>query len=120
MAYSKWVSPTVAALWRYPVKSMLGERCQALLVDSRSAAGDRRFAVQKADGKLGSGKNSRRHVRVEGMFEFKAAGDPPTITFLDGRTLHADDPAVHDALSAALRAPVTLVREADTSHKDAE
>jgi uncharacterized protein YcbX len=120
MAYSKWVSPTIAVLWRYPVKSMLGERCEALDVDARGAIGDRRYAVQDAGGKLGSGKNSRRHARIEGLFGFKAAGDPPLITFPDGRSLLADDAAVHGALSAALRAPVTLVREVDTSHKDAE
>jgi uncharacterized protein YcbX len=112
----------VAALWRYPVKSMLGERCEALQVDARGAAGDRLYAVRDAEGKLGSGKNSRRHVRIEGLFGFRAVyeGDLPRVTFPDGSSLRADDPAVHGALSAALRTPVALVREAEVSHHDAE
>ena len=111
---------TVAALWRYPVKSMLGERCEQLQIDARGAAGDRLYAVRDAEGKLGSGKNTQRFRRLEGLFTFRAAGNPPTVTFPDGRSLPADDPAVHGALSAALRAPVTLAREAEVSHLDAE
>jgi len=127
MAYSKWgqtpffsfgMNATIAALWRYPVKSMLGERCDALEVDARGAAGDRLYAVRDAEGKLGSGKSSRRHVRIEGLFGFRAEGEPPRITFPDGSNLLADDPAVHAALSAALRTPVTLVREGQVSHHD--
>ena len=45
------MNPTVAALWRYPVKSMLGERCDELEVDARGAAGDRLYAVRDAEGK---------------------------------------------------------------------
>ena len=120
MAYSKWVSPTIAALWRYPVKSMLGERCEALDLDARGALGDRLYAVRDAEGKLGSGKNTRRFRRLEGLFGFTAEGNPPRVMFPDGRCLHADDPAVHGALSAALRTPVTLAREGETSHHDAE
>jgi uncharacterized protein len=120
MAYSKWVNPTIAALWRYPVKSMLGERCDELQVEARGAVGDRLYAVRDAEGKLGSGKNSRRFRRLEGLFTFRAAGDPPRITFPDGRSLQADDPAVHAALSATLRAPVTLAREREVQHHDAE
>ena len=36
---------TVAELWRFPVKSMAGERLTALAVDSRGAAGDRTHAL---------------------------------------------------------------------------
>jgi uncharacterized protein YcbX len=112
----------VAALWRYPVKSMLGERCDELRVDARGAAGDRLYAVRDAEGKLGSGKNSRRHVRIEGLFGFSAVceGDLPRITFPDGTSLRADDPVVHGALSTALRTPVTLAREEHVPHHDAE
>ena len=120
MAYSKAVNPTIAALWRYPVKSMLGERCDELQVEARGAIGDRLYAVRDAEGRLGSGKNSRVHVRIEGLFGFRAEGNPPLITFPDGRRLAAADPGVHAALSAALRAPVTLAREKDVPHYDAE
>jgi uncharacterized protein YcbX len=120
MAYSKCVNPTIAALWRYPVKSMLGERCEELQIDARGAVGDRLYAVRDAEGKLGSGKNSGRFRRLEGLFTFQAAGVPPTVTFPDGRCLPANDPSVDAALSAALRAPVTLACEEEVAHHDAE
>jgi uncharacterized protein YcbX len=112
------VSGTIAKLWRYPVKSMLGEAREELQVEARGAVGDRAYAVIDAEGKLGSGKNSGRHRRIEGLFGFRSEGDPPWITFPDGRRLLADDPAVHGSLSAALQMPVTLAREAGTSHHD--
>jgi uncharacterized protein YcbX len=114
------MNPTVAALWRYPVKSMLGERCEELEIEARGAAGDRLYAVRDAEGKLGSGKNSSRHRRIEGLFGFGAAseGAAPRITFPDGRRLLASDPAIHAALSAALGLPVTLSAEKDLSHYD--
>ena len=114
------MSGTIAKLWRYPVKSMLGEVRESLEIDSRGAAGDRMYAVRDAEGKLGSGKNSSRHRRIEGLFGFRATLEleVPRITFPDGRSLLADDPAVHAALSAVLRTPVTLVREGEVSHHD--
>ena len=39
---------SIAELWRYPVKSMQGERCETLGVDARGIAGDRRFAFASA------------------------------------------------------------------------
>jgi len=110
-----------AELWRYPVKSMLGERRDELRVDARGAEGDRLYAVRGAEGKLGSGKNSRRHRRIEGLFGFQATseGAVPRITFPDGRSLMANDSAIHAALSAALGLPVTLSAEKDLSHHDA-
>jgi uncharacterized protein YcbX len=99
---------------------MLGERCEALQVDARGAAGDRLYAVRDAEGKLGSGKNSRRFRRLEGLFDLEAGGNPPRVRFPDGRSLAVDDPAIHAALSAILRTPVVLAREAEVKHHDAE
>ena len=114
------MSGTIAKLWRYPVKSMLGEACETLELEARGVAGDRLYAVRDAEGKLGSGKNSRRHRRIEGLLGFRAAseGAAPRITFPDGRSLLANDPGIHAALSAALGLPVTLSVEADLSHHD--
>lgn len=111
----------VRDLWRYPVKSMGGEACESLLVEQRGAQGDRRFAIRDAKGKLGSGKTTRRFRRMDGLLEFRAAGSEhgADIAFPDGRTLRSDDAAVHEALSAALGEPVTLVQEAHVSHLDA-
>jgi uncharacterized protein len=107
---------SVARLWRYPVKSMLGEACERLELEANGVHGDRRFAIRSADGRLGSGKNTRRFRHIEGLFAFHAAGHE--IVFPDGRRMACADPAIHAALSAALAQPVTLARESGASHLD--
>lgn len=112
---------TVRELWRYPVKSMRGERQASLLLDRRGALGDRLYAVRDEAGKFGSGKTTRRFRRMDGLLRYRAVytGDLPLITFPDGAALRGDDPAIHAALSARLGFPVTLEREARISHLDA-
>jgi MOSC domain-containing protein len=108
-------------LWRYPVKSMLGEEREHLDINERGVEGDRLFAVRDRDGKFGSGKTTRRFRKIDGLFGFSAAydHDVPSILFPDGRRIRGNDPNVHAALSDALGESVTLVREADISHLDA-
>jgi hypothetical protein len=112
---------TVARLWRYPVKSMLGEVCGHLDVNARGVEGDRLYAVHDANGKFGSGKSSRRFCKIDGLFRFHAAyqGETPTIRFPDGRVMLGNAPGIDAALTAALGQPVTLAREAAISHLDA-
>jgi uncharacterized protein YcbX len=114
------MTATVATLWRYPVKSMLGEECAQVELTARGVRGDRQLAIRSADGKFGSGKNSRRFRHIEGLFTFRAhLGDESTeIAFPDGRRLRADDPAIDASLSEALGMPVTLAREGEVSHFD--
>ncbi|MGZ3636809.1 MAG: MOSC domain-containing protein [Ktedonobacterales bacterium] len=115
------ISGTVRELWRYPVKSMRGERCERLWLDQRGVIGDRLYAVRDEAGKFGSGKTTRRFRRIDGLFRFRAVyeGEVPLLTFPDGTTLRGDDPAIHAVLSAQLGMPVTLSREAEISHFDA-
>jgi MOSC domain-containing protein len=111
----------VAELWRYPVKSMLGERCEQAWLDRRGVAGDRLYAVRDNDGKLGSGKDSRRFRRIDGLFGFSAryVGTVPVLTFPDGHQVRGDDPSIDEQLRAALgRADLVLAREAAISHFD--
>jgi hypothetical protein len=45
---------SVVALWRYPVKSMMGEELNSSEVTDRGLLGDRQFAVvDSATGKIG-------------------------------------------------------------------
>ena len=106
----------VAALWRYPVKSMLGEERREAHLGANGVAGDRAFAVRGADGKPGSAK------RIDELFAFRARydGEWPEIACPDGRRMRGDDPRVHAALSEALGRPVTLVRESGEPYFDAE
>lgn len=113
---------TVEVLWRYPVKSMGGERLTQAPVDVRGILGDRLYAVRDTDGKLGSGKNSRRFRRMDGLLDFHATYQPdmtPVITLPDGRTVRGDEEHVHWAISDGLGIPgVTLVKESVISHFD--
>lgn len=111
----------LARLWRYPVKSLLGESCAVAQFDARGMAFDRGYAVRGADGKTGSGKNTRRMRQMDGLFRLRAglANGRPAVTFEDGARLACDDPGIHAALSRALGEPVTLVKESETPHFDA-
>ncbi|WP_223836253.1 MOSC N-terminal beta barrel domain-containing protein [Streptomyces venezuelae] len=62
----------IERLWRYPVKSTGGERLQRVEVDERGLAGDRLFAVRDADGRFGSGKNTRRFRRMDGLLHLSS------------------------------------------------
>lgn len=111
----------VAQLWRYPVKSMLGERLEQTPIDARGVHGDRAFAVCDRHGKLGSGKDTRRFRRLDGLFGFHARwrGDRVRVDFPDGRSLEAGDPALDASLSDALGDDLRLAAEGDVRHFDA-
>ena len=53
----------VDALWRYPVKSLAGERLAAAAIDSAGIAGDRIVRVRGPEGV----RTSRRHYRLLGL-----------------------------------------------------
>jgi len=110
----------VKQLWRYPVKSMLGEACASLRVDARGVEGDRLYAVRDAKGRLGSGKNSGWLRQIDGLLGFRAssANGAISLVFPDGRTMSASDAGINAALSAALGQSVTLVKESDVAHFD--
>jgi uncharacterized protein len=51
---------SIASLWRYPVKSMLGEAVEASAVTARGLLGDRAYALQDVEtGRIASAKNPR-------------------------------------------------------------
>jgi uncharacterized protein len=107
---------TVAALWRYPVKSMLGERLDTAVIGDRGLAGDRAYAlIDVESGNVVSAKNPRRWAR---MFECRAEyveppelereAPPVRITLPDGTVVRSDEPGIDDALTTALGRPVRL------------
>jgi hypothetical protein len=107
---------TVAALWRYPVKSMQGERLGAAVIGDRGIAGDRAYALIDVEtGNVVSAKNPRRWGQLfECRAEYLEPPDPEReappvhITLPDGSVVRSDDPGVDDALSSALGRPVRL------------
>lgn len=61
---------SIVSLWRYPVKSMMGEELNATEVAERGLLGDRAYAlVDSSDGKVATAKNPRKWPR---LFDFRA------------------------------------------------
>jgi uncharacterized protein YcbX len=110
----------VTELHRYPVKSVLGEAMDAVRVDARGVEGDRVWAVYTDDGGIGSGKNSRRFRKVDGLLHLRATlgGHSPRVQLPDGSTLDAADPGAGGVLSAHLGRPVELRPEGEVPHHD--
>jgi uncharacterized protein YcbX len=111
---------SVVAIWRYPVKSMMGEELNATQVTQRGVLGDRALAlVDLENGKVVSAKNPRRWPN---LFDFRAAyAEPPSddhvlpparITLPDGDTVGTDEADVDPRLSAGLGRTVRLTRSA--------
>lgn len=111
---------TVQQLWRYPVKSLVGEELAAAEVDRRGLRGDRSWALHDADGRIGSGKSTRRFRRMDGLLMLRAAydGDVPVLRLPDGRVLRGAGPATDAALSAYVGRPVSLAPEGEVPHHD--
>jgi hypothetical protein len=109
---------TVVAIWRYPVKSMMGEELSAAELTERGLLGDRAYAlVDTETGKVASAKNPRRWPN---LFQFRASYlKPPSqgrslppvrITLPDGDWLTTDQADVDPRLSAAVGRTVRLAR----------
>ncbi|MGC1341623.1 MAG: MOSC N-terminal beta barrel domain-containing protein [Candidatus Binataceae bacterium] len=104
----------LAAIWRHPVKSMLGEQLAQVEITERGAVGDRAWALREtATRRIASAKKFAR------LFDFRAKyddpleagnGSPITIRMPDGSTIHPGDPEAAEQISAALGRKVTLER----------
>jgi uncharacterized protein len=116
MSHTAQVLGSVVSLWRYPVKSMMGEELNAAETTERGLLGDRAYAVvDSTDGKVASAKNPRKWPH---LFDFRAAFiDPPRsgakvppvrITLPEGRMVSSDQSDVNQILSRALKREVTL------------
>ncbi len=107
---------SVVALWRYPVKSMMGEELNSSEVTGRGLLGDRQFAVvDRSTGKVGGAKNPRKWGN---FFDFRAAyAEPPKtgakispvrITLPDGTVVSSEQPDLEQVLSRAFGREVAL------------
>ena len=109
-------SGAVVSIWRYPVKSMMGEELNASAITERGLLGDRAYAVvDRADRKVASAKNPRKWPN---LFDFRAAYveaprigaelPPVRITLPDGGTATSRQHDVSEILSRAFDRGVTL------------
>src|SRR5581483_2367611 len=80
----------VGALWRYPVKSMLGEPLTSVDVSDAGFDGDRRFGVVDAvTGRIASAKRPRRWQRLLQLRAEVAGPGAVRIRFPDGTSVVA-------------------------------
>ena len=111
---------SVVSLWRYPVKSMMGEELNAAGFTERGLLGDRAYAlVDPSNGKVVSAKNPKKWGR---LFDFRAAlaesprgGEkipPARITLPDGTTVTSEQGDLNQILSNVLGREVTLATTA--------
>src|SRR5438128_12473043 len=109
---------SVVGLWRYPVKSMMGEELNAAEVTEGGLVGDRRFAlVDPSTGKIAGAKNPRKWGN---FFDFRAAYvEPPRresklpavrLTLPDGTVVTSDQPDLARILSKALGREVAFAQ----------
>src|SRR3954463_7426746 len=99
---------------------MGGESLDAVDVEPRGLVGDRAYAVVDGDGKLATGKHSRRFRRRDEVFEFASRTTPDGVR-VSGRG--GDWPGLGDelnrALSDAMGDPVRVLPETVTPYFDA-
>lgn len=113
----------VKELFRYPVKSMLGERLSEVDIGDNGVIGDRAYALRETSGRVVTAKKWAK------MFEFCARYDVPpkagelaplSITLPDGRSIQAQAPDASSVLSSVLGREVVLERAQGNQHNRAE
>jgi uncharacterized protein YcbX len=125
---------TIGALWRFPVKSMLGEEVDAADVTQGGIVGDRAYALRDREtGKVASAKHPKQWPS---MLACRAAfveppgpsdeAPPARIELADGSSVMSDAPDVDAVLSRFFDRDVELARSAqhgytiDQYHPDEE
>ena len=99
---------TVAAIFRYPVKSMLGESIESAEIHDGGIVGDRVWAVRdELRGNFMTGKRVGALMGCIGRLPRSGAG-APEIELPAGDAFRADDPSAGQRLSEYLGCRVTL------------
>jgi len=100
----------VLELWRYPVKSLGGERVERAQIGDAGIVGDRAWGIQHVES--GNVLTARRAPEL--LFaSARVDGEEVVITLPDGTEVRSDDASVDATLSAWLEREVHLVRPGD-------
>jgi uncharacterized protein len=107
---------SVEAVFRYPIKSMLGTRVEQAEVRASGLAGDRNWAlIDRQTGKVASAKQPRLWrslLQLQAEYHGGATGEDPedalTITLPDGTVVRAGEPGADEVLSGFVGRPVWL------------
>ena len=115
---------TIRALWRFPVKSMLGEELDAGDLTEGGIVGDRAYAIRDREtGKVASAKHSKRWPNLldcrAAFAEPPGPGDelpPVRIELADGNSVLSDAADVDAVLSRFFGRDVELARAAQNGY----
>lgn len=120
------MSARVAALYRYPVKSMQGAALARAALKPRGVPGDRGWALRlRATGKPASAKRFAVLLSCRSRYlDEPVEGSPPPpveVELPDGERTRTDDPRANTRLSLLLGADAAFAREEDgAGHFDAQ
>ena len=107
---------TVGNLWRYPVKSMLGERLDEAFMTPNGVLGDRVWALRDLKtGRIASAKKHPALLDFRAYYDVQPTAKKPgsvVIETPDGHVMLADEAGVSDRISHILNVPVRLENEA--------
>src|SRR5215213_4943615 len=114
----------VRALWRFPIKSMLGEELEAVDLGEHGVVGDRAYAVvDRETGKVASAKHPKLWPNLLGcsasFVEQPRRGDqapPVQIDLADGGSVRSDAADVDDVLSRFFGRDVELASAAQNGY----
>jgi uncharacterized protein YcbX len=112
--------PTLVEIRRFPVKAMGGESLASVDLEQRGLVGDRAYAVVDEDGKLATGKHSRRFRRRDEVFEFASRTTSEGVRVSGrGGEWAAPGPELDLALTEAMGDVVRVLPETTTPYFDA-
>ena len=113
---------TIKEIWRYPVKSMAGERLENCTIGPIGIPGDRGWALRDEKTKeITNGKRIPLLMRCAARYVADPVnGDIPhvQITFPDGTSINSDDVDINARLSDALHKNVTLWPRQPASNRE--
>src|SRR5580704_2480331 len=107
---------SVGSLWRYPVKSMLGERQEKVLLTLNGTLGDRAWALRDLrTGRIASAKKYPALLDFRARYDVEPTASEPghvLIELPNGRIVPADAPETSDEISDILGLPLRLENKA--------
>ena len=103
----------VSELWRYPVKSMVGETIETIRLDELGVVGDRTWAAR--DLERGGIRGAKKIGALMQLVARDLGDGEVEISLPDGSVVRTSDPDVDERVSAAIDHPVSLepLRPAD-------
>ena len=113
---------TIKEIWRYPVKSMAGQRLENCTVGTLGIPGDRGWALRDETTKeITNGKRIPQLMKCAARYVTEPSnGDISNvhITFPDGAVILSNDPSINSRLSEVFKKNVTLWPRQPATNKE--